>query len=201
MRTIEINLLDEVADQLDNIVGHLSYSVADVLALGVSQLSTRERLKEWMPAEQWNEVVKAQNCPICPGILDDHVDPSFGYVVANLPMSRLMLLTNQFVRGYCILTCNRHAVEPYDLSAEEQHLYFDDLMRSARAIAQVYQPIKMNYEILGNSTPHLHCHIKPRYRDDQVPHAPLAGVGKVVLTPDEYHERVTALLAAFASIP
>jgi len=193
MRRIEIDLPDETADQLNVIVGEFSYSVADVLALGVSQLSGNERLKEWMPPEQWEGLVKGDTCPICPGIHDDVVPPDFGYVVARLKMSRLMLIANQYVRGYCILTCNKHVTEPFELPPEERTMYFDDLMRSAQAIAQVFQPIKINYEILGNSTPHLHCHIKPRHRDDQVPNAPLAAVGKVLLEPTEYEARLIAL--------
>ncbi len=196
MRRIEIELPDETADQLNAIVGHLSYSVADVLALGVSQLSERERLKKWMPAEQWNPLVKGETCPICPGIHDDVVPSDFGYVVAQMRFSRLMLLANQYIRGYCILTCHKHVSEPYELSTDERNLYFDDLMHSAQAVARVFQPIKINYEILGNSTPHLHCHIKPRYRDDQVPNAPLAGVGKRLLEPEAYEAHVNALRSA-----
>ena len=29
-----------------------------------------------------------------------------------------------------------------------------------------FLPHKLNYEILGNVYPHLHCHIFPRYKDD-----------------------------------
>ena len=29
-----------------------------------------------------------------------------------------------------------------------------------------FRPLKLNYEILGNVYPHLHCHIFPRYPDD-----------------------------------
>jgi diadenosine tetraphosphate (Ap4A) HIT family hydrolase len=29
--------------------------------------------------------------------------------------------------------------------------------------------VKMNYETLGNSPPHLHTHVMPRYADDPKP--------------------------------
>lgn len=32
---------------------------------------------------------------------------------------------------------------------------------------------KTNYEIHGNSGPHLHCHLFPRYLDDFFPKAPI----------------------------
>ena len=31
------------------------------------------------------------------------------------------------------------------------------------------QPVKLNYDLLGNSLPHLHTHVVPRYADDPKP--------------------------------
>ncbi len=36
----------------------------------------------------------------------------------------------------------------------------------AKALQRCYQPLKMNYETLGNVVPHLHTHLVPRYEDD-----------------------------------
>jgi diadenosine tetraphosphate (Ap4A) HIT family hydrolase len=36
----------------------------------------------------------------------------------------------------------------------------------ARALASLYEPEKMNYEIHGNLVPHLHLHLYPRYEGD-----------------------------------
>jgi diadenosine tetraphosphate (Ap4A) HIT family hydrolase len=36
----------------------------------------------------------------------------------------------------------------------------------ARALASLYEPVKMNYEIHGNVVPHLHLHLYPRYDGD-----------------------------------
>jgi diadenosine tetraphosphate (Ap4A) HIT family hydrolase len=38
-----------------------------------------------------------------------------------------------------------------------------------RALQDVFAPIKINYNVLGNSVPHLHTHIVPRYADDPRP--------------------------------
>jgi diadenosine tetraphosphate (Ap4A) HIT family hydrolase len=43
----------------------------------------------------------------------------------------------------------------------------------ARAIEVVHGPAKINYLTLGNSLPHLHTHIVPRYVDDPDPGRPL----------------------------
>ena len=40
------------------------------------------------------------------------------------------------------------------------------MLTAARALIQFYKPLKMNYETLGNSLPHLHTHLVPRYADN-----------------------------------
>lgn len=40
-------------------------------------------------------------------------------------------------------------------------------------IEQVFAPCHMNYQLLGNSVPHLHVHLVPRYIDDPDPGRPL----------------------------
>ena len=42
-------------------------------------------------------------------------------------------------------------------------------MQVARALQAVLQPVKLNYEVLGNAAPHLHTHLVPRYADDPRP--------------------------------
>lgn len=46
-------------------------------------------------------------------------------------------------------------------------------MRTAAAAASVMRPVKMNYEIHGNTIPHLHVHIIPRFRGDPFEHSPI----------------------------
>ena len=38
-----------------------------------------------------------------------------------------------------------------------------------RALEAVLLPVKLNYDVLGNSVPHLHTHIVPRYAEDPRP--------------------------------
>ena len=63
----------------------------------------------------------------------------------------------------------RHVSDPTELSKDEASEYFDDLLRVGRTL---YKPIKMNFEMLGNSLPHLHTHVVPRYLDDGEPGHP-----------------------------
>jgi diadenosine tetraphosphate (Ap4A) HIT family hydrolase len=63
----------------------------------------------------------------------------------------------------------RHVVEPTELTAVEAATYGAEVLRVARAIEAAFAPIKLNYDVLGNSVPHLHTHIVPRYADDPRP--------------------------------
>jgi diadenosine tetraphosphate (Ap4A) HIT family hydrolase len=38
-----------------------------------------------------------------------------------------------------------------------------------RRLERHFEPVKMNYDVLGNSLPHLHTHVLPRYADDPKP--------------------------------
>jgi diadenosine tetraphosphate (Ap4A) HIT family hydrolase len=39
-------------------------------------------------------------------------------------------------------------------------------MAAARGLARLFSPAKMNYEIHGNTVPHLHMHLFPRMAGD-----------------------------------
>ena len=39
----------------------------------------------------------------------------------------------------------------------------------ARALEEHFRPVKTNYEVLGNSLPHMHTHLVLRYADDPRP--------------------------------
>lgn len=77
--------------------------------------------------------------------------------------------------GYTIVIWRgRHVADPTELSEDEAAGYFAEVLRVARALETHYRPIKMNFEMLGNSLPHLHTHLVPRYLDDGSPgHPPL----------------------------
>jgi diadenosine tetraphosphate (Ap4A) HIT family hydrolase len=107
-------------------------------------------------------------------------------------------------RGYAYVIWNgRHVAEPTELDLEEQGGFWADVATAARAIEQRFQPLKMNWMALGNSAPHLHVHLVPRYRTDPSPGGPIeTGAFDADATPplddEEMATEVAALRAAVA---
>jgi diadenosine tetraphosphate (Ap4A) HIT family hydrolase len=66
----------------------------------------------------------------------------------------------------------------------------------------VYQPIHLNFQILGNQDPHVHVHIVPRYDPDPAPSMPLpaeAWANAQRLDDADLARQVEALRAALAA--
>jgi diadenosine tetraphosphate (Ap4A) HIT family hydrolase len=125
---------------------------------------------------------------------DDHVDAR-GRTISQLDASVLRLCADQFTPGYCVVISTRHVAEPYDLPEPERRVFFADVLRAGRAVQQALGSIKMNYLILGNEQPHLHCHLIPRYYGDPSPGRPLFPGDPVYVDADTCGERVNLIRA------
>jgi len=200
MRQVQVALNDELAQKLEGRASEFGLMLDAFLAKAIEQNADKLiRPKVWMPRDKWDALIRGDNCGDCTHLASGQ-NPH-GYKVADLRVSRLDLSKSQFVPGCCILYLRRHVVEPYQLSAEERTLYFEDLMRSAQAIANVFKPVKMNYQILGNGGPHLHCFLQPRFYGDSEPGWPIdPHKEQVILRPEEYQERVRAIQMALEKV-
>jgi len=96
--------------------------------------------------------------------------------IADLGASRVYLNEDQFFPGWVFVVLKRHVLELYELEAPERGVLIEEVSRMARALAEVYRPVKMNYELLGNQVPHIHWHLVPRLRDDPEPRRPVWSV-------------------------
>lgn len=111
-------------------------------------------------------------CGIC-AIIDRIKAGSFRDFIAELNSCYVILGDQQLYRGYCVLLAKIHATELYLMPADSSRLLFDEMRLVADAIAAVVKPWKMNYECLGNSEPHVHWHLLPRYETDEMRRGPI----------------------------
>jgi len=68
--------------------------------------------------------------------------------------------------GYVCLVSRIHAVELHDLSESQGEAFMRDARQVSQALSAATGAIKLNYEIHGNTLPHLHMHFFPRYPGD-----------------------------------
>ena len=149
--------------------------------------------------DDWEERAGGHECPVCAegrpdeaggrlrvyegAVLDAYLnrdDAALGYVVA-------------FWRG-------SHIAEATQLADEDATRFWRELLHVSRGIERVYKPAKLNFLLLGNTVPHLHAHIVPRYLDDPDPGRPprfIMGEGPWRRLDDaNYSQQVEALRAA-----
>jgi diadenosine tetraphosphate (Ap4A) HIT family hydrolase len=107
----------------------------------------------------------------CPSCADGRPDATpFGVRYFAGALCDAYLVRADIQRGLTIAVFRgRHVVEPTELSDAEAAGYGREVLRVARAIEAAFAPVKLNYDVLGNSVPHLHTHIVPRYADDPRP--------------------------------
>ena len=60
-----------------------------------------------------------------------------------------------------------HARELFQLPREEALALSDEVRSVAEAIYAVVNPLKLNYECLGNLEAHVHWHVFPRYESEE----------------------------------
>ena len=120
---------------------------------------------EW--PDSFYALKRGEGCPMCAGRPEE--DEHGARVFAG-EVSDAYLQKRGIQRGYTIVVWRgRHVAEPTELSEDEAGSYWRELLRVGRAIEEHFGPVKLNYDLLGNSLPHLHTHVMPRYADDPRP--------------------------------
>jgi diadenosine tetraphosphate (Ap4A) HIT family hydrolase len=105
-------------------------------------------------------------CPICARGKPLHI-------VAELEAAWLTMPEAAVIAGYVCLVARAHAVELHDLPEPVAVAFMRDAQRVSRVLSRVTGAIKLNYEIHGNSLPHLHMHLYPRHRGDRFEGRPI----------------------------
>ena len=122
-------------------------------------------MSKWNSLE-WEMLYSGEACPICR-------DGRPSGIIAELNATYLTSSPESPMRGYCCLVLKRHAVELYDLNPDEASALMSDIQRVAKALRETTGAVKLNYEIHGNTIPHLHVHLFPRYKGDPFEDGPI----------------------------
>jgi diadenosine tetraphosphate (Ap4A) HIT family hydrolase len=122
------------------------------------------------PAD-WTDRINGTNCEMCKSPRVDEDD--YGIRIHATDHTDAILQRAKIQPGYTLVIWRgRHVVEPYELTESEAVAYWRAVTTVARALAEFYRPLKMNYQTLGNTVPHLHTHLLPRFSEDPAPGIP-----------------------------
>lgn len=139
---------------------------------------------QW-PAD-WSARISGTSCEMCESTRPQ--EDQYGTVIYSTPEVDAVLQRARIQPGYTLVIWRgRHVVEPYELSDDEAARYWQTVHKVAKALAQHYRPLKMNYETLGNTVPHLHTHLLPRFVQDPAPGRPFP-----LLPQDGSEDRISA---------
>lgn len=127
-------------------------------------------MKPHWPAN-WAALISGEACDFCHGMGQERNE--YGARIFQGQYIDAYLQSAVVQTGYTLsIWKGRHIVEPIELTDEEAAGYWLETLRVARAVIAIYQPLKLNYETLGNTSPHLHTHLLPRYTEDPRPGQP-----------------------------
>ncbi|NVO88751.1 hypothetical protein HWN39_09560 [Lactobacillus rhamnosus] len=87
-------------------------------------------------------------------------------VMAELPGGFAVFGDVQFLPGYSVLLPKREVGSLNELSKREQSLFLQSMATLGDAILTACEPLRVNYDILGNTDHFLHAHVFPRYQSE-----------------------------------
>jgi diadenosine tetraphosphate (Ap4A) HIT family hydrolase len=125
------------------------------------ELEANESGRLWSEnREAWERLCTPEGCPMC------GEDPRPEWTLAETDVCRISAWSEAVLPGYACVLSKRHVIEPFDPEEDDQAAFFLDAMAAARGLAKLFGSVKMNYEIHGNTVPHLHIHLFPRMPGD-----------------------------------
>jgi diadenosine tetraphosphate (Ap4A) HIT family hydrolase len=150
-------------------------------------------MSKWTDPEEWERLRRAETCPVC--LRGRPAD-----ALAELEATYLLAGEDSPMKGYCVFMLKRHAVELYELTDEEAAAFMRDVRRVSKAVHEITGAVKLNYEMHGNTIPHLHLHLFPRYAGDPFENQPVNPriVKTPVYAPGEFPDFAARLRAALA---
>ncbi len=120
-----------------------------------------------------------KDCLICNRITQIQEDTN-PYFVAELQTGYVVLGDFQYFHGYTLFLCKQHVSELHYLEQSVKMHFLEEMSLVAQAVFECFTPLKLNYELLGNSEPHLHWHLFPRQSNEAMLRSPVWLVDKSI---------------------
>lgn len=133
------------------------------------------------------------NCPMCLRWEEDSA-----LRIAEMTHSYVILNRDQFFPGYTLLFTKNHVTELFHLDKTIRGELTEEISHVAEALFNVFQPSKINYELLGNMVPHMHWHLVPRFSSEALWPRPIWSEPheELLLSPEEYCQRIDLIRKA-----
>lgn len=108
---------------------------------------------------------KVYTCNICLWIEEIKSSPKF--LIKEFTTGFAVISKFQYFKGYTLFLCKDHVFELHQLTSSKRDLFLQEMAQVGEAVYKAVHPDKLNYELLGNSEPHLHWHIIPRRKKEK----------------------------------
>lgn len=119
--------------------------------------------------EKWLHEAQKENCPYC----QKAEDPLQSVTLKMFQHAELCAHPQVPLKGTCYLISREHFVELFDMDEATLLGFMREVQVAARVLKEVTGAFKINYEVHGNTAPHLHLHQFPRYLDNPFPGKPI----------------------------
>ena len=117
------------------------------------------------------------------------------FPVGEMKAGMLYLFKDQAHRGRCVLALKNHRRELCECEPAELADFAEDLARASGAVKELWGCTKLNLGSFGDTNPHLHFHIVPKYEGgfEFGGSFAITNPEPVILKDEEYQEMIDAL--------
>jgi len=113
--------------------------------------------------------------------------------ICKLKYSTVYLNRNQTHKGRLVVKFSLHKTEFFQLTEEERDGFFAEMALASKAVFELYHPAKLNYATYGDTVPHVHMHVVPKYENSPDWGVPFSDEPKTLLSEEEYTEMISCI--------
>lgn len=107
------------------------------------------------------------------------------FLIGRFALSQLLMMNDSQYPWFILVPQRPNISEIYQLGQSDRQQLMNESCELAKALAEIYQPDKLNIAAIGNLVPQLHLHHVARYQTDKAWPGPIWGK----FSPLAYDER------------